>query len=298
MAAALASAYQLPPEEPDDSREGKMSFLEHLDELRKRIIRSCLAAGVGMVIAFVFINRIVTFVLAPMRRALPAGTTLIYTKPTEAFSLYINIALIAGTLLAAPFIMFQVWRFIAPGLYANEKKLAIPFVVLTTAGAVGGAAFSHYIAFPYLIAFFGTFSSADLLFMPRMSDSFDLYAKMLIGMSVVFQIPTVVFFLAKMGLVTARFLWRNIKYAILIIFIVAAVLTPSSDPYNQMIFAAPMIGLYLISIGIAWIVGAKRERRASGITRSSTVPLILAAAAIDQTRKISQRSPNRLSSKR
>jgi sec-independent protein translocase protein TatC len=298
MAAALASAYQLPPEEPDDSREGKMSFLEHLDELRKRIIRSCLAAGVGMVIAFVFINRIVTFVLAPMRRALPAGTTLIYTKPTEAFSLYINIALIAGTLLAAPFIMFQVWRFIAPGLYANEKKLAIPFVVLTTAGAVGGAAFSHYIAFPYLIAFFGTFSSADLLFMPRMSDSFDLYAKMLIGMSVVFQIPTVVFFLAKMGLVTARFLWRNIKYAILIIFIVAAVLTPSSDPYNQMIFAAPMIGLYLISIGIAWIVGAKRERRASGITRSSTVPLILAAAAIDQTRKIGQRSPNRLSSKR
>ena len=263
-----------------------MSFLEHLDDLRKRIIRSCLAAGVGMVIAFVFINHIVTFVLAPMRRALPPGTTLIYTKPTEAFSLYINIALIAGTLLAAPFIMFQVWRFIAPGLYANEKKLAIPFVVLTTAGAVGGAAFSHYIAFPYLIAFFGTFSSADLLFMPRMADSFDLYAKMLIGLSVVFQIPTVVFFLAKMRLVTARFLWRNIKYAILIIFIVAAVLTPSADPYNQMLFAAPMIGLYLISIGIAWIVGAKRERTASGTPRSSTAPLIFAAAAIDQTRKI------------
>ena len=298
MAAALATAYQLPPEEPDDSREGKMSFLEHLEELRKRIIRSCLAIAVGMAIAFVFINHIVTFVLAPMRRALPPGTTLIYTKPTEAISLYINIALIAGALLAAPFIMFQVWRFIAPGLYANEKRFAIPFVVLTTAGAVGGAAFSHYIVFPYLIAFFGTFSSADLLFMPRMADSFDLYAKMLIGMSVVFQIPTVVFFLAKMGVVTARFLWRNIKYAILIIFIAAAVLTPSADPYNQMIFAAPMIGLYLISIGIAWIVGPKREKTASGTTRSSTAPLMFAAAAIDQTRKIGQRSPNRLSSKR
>jgi Sec-independent protein secretion pathway component TatC len=149
-----------------------------------------------------------------------------------------------------------------------------------------------------LIAFFGTFSSADLLFMPRMADSFDLYAKMLIGLSVVFQIPTVVFFLAKMGLVTARFLWRNIKYAILVIFIVAAFLTPSADPYNQMIFAAPMIGLYLISIGIAWVVGPKRESTASGTTRSSTAPLIFAAAAIDQTRRIGRRSANRLSIRR
>jgi sec-independent protein translocase protein TatC len=296
--AALATAYQLPPEEPDDSGEGRMSFLEHLDELRKRLIRSCLAVGIGMVIAFFFINRIVTFVLAPMRRALPPGTTLIYTKPTEAFALYINIALIAGALLAAPFIMFQLWRFIAPGLYAKEKKFAIPFVVLTTAGALGGAAFSHYIAFPYLIAFFGTFSSADLLFMPRMADSFDLYAKMLIGMSVVFQIPTVVFFLAKMGLVTARFLWRNIKYAILIIFIVAAVLTPSSDPYNQMIFAAPMLALYLVSIGIAWIVAPGRARAMSSGTQSNGVPLIFAVAAIDQTRRRGQRSPSRLADRR
>jgi sec-independent protein translocase protein TatC len=259
MAAALATAYQLPPEEPDDSREGKMAFLEHLDELRKRLIRVCLAVAIGMAIAFVFINRIVAFVLAPMRHAMPPGATLIYTKPAEAFSLYIDIALIAGTLLAAPFIMFQVWRFVAPGLYANEKKLAIPFVALTTAGAVGGAAFSHYIAFPYAIAFFGTFSSDELRFMPRLADSFDLYTKMLVGMSVVFQVPTVVFFLAKMGLVTARFLWRNIKYAVLIIFIVAAILTPSSDPWNQTIFAAPMIALYLISIGIAWMVAPRRD---------------------------------------
>jgi sec-independent protein translocase protein TatC len=298
MAAALATAYQLPPEEPDDSRQGRMSFLEHLDELRKRIIRSCLAAGIGMVIAFVFINRIVAFVLAPMRHALPPGTTLIYTKPAEAFSLHINVALIAGALLAAPFIMFQVWRFIAPGLYANEKKFAIPFVLLTTAGAVGGAAFSHYIAFPYLIAFFGTFSSTDLKFMPRLADSFDLYTKMLVGLSVVFQIPTVAFFLAKMRLVTARFLWRHIKYAILVIAIVAAVLTPSGDPYNQMIFAAPMIGLYLMSIGIAWLVGPKRERTISSKNQSSAVQLVFAAAVIDRTRKSGRRSPIRLSSRK
>jgi sec-independent protein translocase protein TatC len=259
MAAALATAYQLPPEEPDD-RGGKMGFLEHLDELRKRIIHSCIAIAAGMLAAFFFIDRIVNFVLEPARRMLPPRTVFIYTNPSEAFSLYVNVALIAGVLLASPFITFQVWRFIAPGLYTNEKKFVIPFVVLTTVGAVGGASFSHYIVFPYMIAFFGTFSSSDLAFMPRIENTFDLYVKMLIGMVVVFQIPTVVFFLAKMRMVTAVFLWRNTKYAILIIFIIAAVLTPSADPWNQTIFAAPMIGLYLISIGIAWIVGPRRPK--------------------------------------
>src|SRR5438477_20576 len=258
MAAAFAAAYQPPPEDHDEARDGQMSLLEHLDELRTRIIRSCMAIGVGMLIAFVFIERLVNLVLARTRRMLPSGAVLIYTSPTEAFSLYVNIALIAGILLAAPVIMFQVWRFIAPGLYANEKKFAIPFVLLTTIGTISGAAFSHYIVFPYMIAFFGTFSSATLVFMPKVEDAFDLYGKMLIGMSVVFQIPTVVFFLAKMRLVTARFLWRNFQYAILIIFIVAAVLTPSLDPWNQTIFAAPMIVLYLVGIVIAWIVGPKR----------------------------------------
>jgi sec-independent protein translocase protein TatC len=297
MAAALATA--LPPEEPDDFRQGTMSFLEHLDELRKRVIRSCIAIGIGMVVAFLFISQIREFVFRPMRQALPPGTTLIYTKPAEGFSVNLNIALIAGVLIAAPFIMFQVWRFIAPGLYANEKKFAIPFVLLTTAGAVGGAAFSHYIVFPYMIAFFSTFSSADLVFMPRFADSFDLYTKMLIGMSLVFQIPTVVFFLAKMRMVTARFLWRHIKYAVLVIFILAALLTPSSDPWNQILFAGPMIGLYLIGIGIAWVVGPKREKPAvSSSTASNTVPLVFAAAVIDQARKSGPRSTNRPSSKR
>ena len=238
-----------------------MGFLAHLDELRKRIIRSCIAIAVGMLAAFFFLDPIVNFVLEPARRMLPPGTVFIYTNPSEAFSLYINVALIAGVLLASPFITFQVWRFIAPGLYTNEKKFVIPFVVLTSVGAVGGASFSHFIVFPYMIAFFGTFSSPSLAFMPRIEDTFDLYVKMLIGMVVVFQIPTVVFFLAKMRLVTAVLLWRNTKYAILIIFIVAAVLTPSADPWNQAVFAAPMIGLYLISIGIAWIVGPKRSDR-------------------------------------
>lgn len=283
--AALATAYQLPPEDPDDSRDGKMSFLEHLDEIRTRLIRACVAVAVGMAIAFVFIDRLVAFVLAPMRRALPAGTSLIYTNPTEAFSLYVTVALIAGTLLAAPFLMFQVWRFVAPGLYTNEKRFAIPFVLLTTAGAASGAAFSHYFVFPYAIAFFGTFSSADLMFMPKIEDSFDLYVKMLIGMTIVFQIPTVVFFLAKMRLVTARVLWRNIKYAVLVIFVVAAVLTPGGDPWNQAVFAAPMIGLYVISIGLAWIVGPAPEAPLAGESDAPAIRLVFAAAVIDKARQ-------------
>ncbi len=254
-----ALAVHLLPDDGEELRDGKMGFLEHLDELRKRIIRSCIAIGVGMLLAFLFIDRIVDFMFTPTRRMLPPGTKLIYTNPPEMFSVYISVALIAGVLLAAPVIMFQVWRFIAPGLYTNEKKFAVPFVLLTTVGAVGGAAFSHYIVFPYMIAFFGTFASPDLAFMPRVEDVFDLYTKMMMGMIAVFQIPTVIFFLAKMGLVTARFLWRNIKYAILIIFIVAAVLTPSTDPWNQIVFAAPMLGLYLVSILIAWIVEPKRD---------------------------------------
>jgi sec-independent protein translocase protein TatC len=201
--------------------------------------------------------------LAPTRRMLPPGTKLIYTQPGEAFGLYINVALIAGALFASPCIMFQVWRFIAPGLYAKEKELVVPFVLLTTLGAVGGAAFSHYVMFPAMIAFFGTFQSNDLAFMPRLEDVFDRYTKMLLGMCVVFQIPTFALFLARMRMVTARFLSRNFKYAFLIIFIIAAVLTPTADPWNQLVFAAPMVGLYALSILIVWVVQpktAKHER--------------------------------------
>jgi sec-independent protein translocase protein TatC len=235
----------------------KMSFLDHLDEFRVRLIRSCLAVAGGMLVAFVFVDRIAVFVLAPTIRMLPPGTTLVFTRPGEAFSFYLDLALIGGIVIALPFVMYQVWRFIAPALYAKEKKFVVPFVLLTTTGTLSGAAFSHYVLFPAMIAFFGTFNSPTMKFMPRIEETFSLYKVLLLGMVLVFQIPTVVFFLAKMRLVTARFLWRNIKYAILIIFIVAAVLTPSADPWNQTVFAMPMAGLYLISIGIAWLVGPK-----------------------------------------
>jgi len=256
-----SGALPIPPDEDDDnSAAGRMSFLEHLDELRKRIVNSAIAIGVCVVLGFAFINRIVDFILAPARRALPPGVKMIYTEPGEAFSLYIQISLIIGVVLAAPIIMYQVWLFIAPGLYSNEKRLAIPFVLFTTIGFVAGAAFNHYIAFPFMMAFFASFNNADLAFMPKLDDVFGLYTKMLLGMGVVFQMPTVVYFLAKMKMVTARFLLRHFKYAFLIIFVAAAVITPTGDMMTQAIFAAPMVGLYLLSIVIAWIVGPKRLR--------------------------------------
>jgi sec-independent protein translocase protein TatC len=254
-------AYKALPPDDDDSLAGKMSFLEHLDELRKRIVNSCIAIGVGVVLTFAFIDRIFNFILAPTRRALPPGVKMIYTQPGEAFSLYVTVALIAGVVVAAPFIMYQVWLFIAPGLYSNEKRMALPFVFFTTAGFLLGAAFNHYIAFPFMMAFFASFNGVDLAFMPRLEDTFGLYTKMLLGMGVVFQMPTVVFFLAKLKLVSAHFLARHFKYAFLIIFIAAAVITPTGDMMTQTIFAAPMVGLYLLSILIAWVVGPKRAER-------------------------------------
>ena len=257
MPAGLAHA-QPPPDDEPNPRLGGLSFLGHLDELRKRLVRACIAIAAGALVAFFFIDRIVAFVFAPMRKALPPGAKLIYTAPGEAFGLYVNIALITGVVVASPFVMYQVWRFLAPALYSNEKRFAVPFVLLSTAGLVGGALFSHYVVFPSMIAFFGIYNSPDLQFMPRVADSFDLYTKMLLGMALVFQMPTLIFFLAKMRLVTARFLFVNIKYAILIIFIVAAVLTPGGDPWNQTVFAAPMVVLYLLGIAIAWAVAPRQ----------------------------------------
>jgi len=260
MAAAAARAYIQPPDD-DPSPGGAMAFLEHLDELRKRIIRSLAAIAVAAAIAFLFINRIFTFLMEPTRRVLPAGSTLIYTEPSAVFALEMQLTLIVGAIAASPYVMFHVWRFIAPGLYSNEKRFAIPFVALSSAGIVAGAAFNHYVLFSAAMAFFASFNRPELRFLPSVDYVFALYTKMLIGMALTFQLPTIVFFLARMRMVTARCLAKNIKYAILLIFIVAAVLTPSADPFNQTLFAAPMIVLYLLSIGIAWLAAPRAARQ-------------------------------------
>ena len=246
----------------EDSEGIGISLLKHLDELRRRIIYSAIAVAVGMLVAFAFIQPIFAFVFKPLRSVLPPGAKMIYTEPGEAFSVYVQIALIAGVVFATPFIMYQIWRLIAPALYLHQKRLALPFILLTTGGFVGGALFNHYIVFRWMMAFFGSFDSFNLAFMPKLDDVFGLYTKMLFGMGLVFQMPAVVFFLAKMGLVTARLLWKNLKYAVLIIFVAAAVITPGGDAATQALFAMPMIGLYILSILIAWIVGPAARRAA------------------------------------
>ncbi len=241
-----------------DGLLGGVSILERLDDLRRRLVRSAIAACLGVLVGFTLINRIVDFILGPTRRALPAGTHLIYTEPGEAFGLYIQVAMIVGVVVALPYIMFQFWRLIGPFVPPSARRFTIPFVLFTTLGFLGGVAFTHFVAFPYMMAFFASFDTPDLRFMPKLDDVFSLYTKMLLGMGVVFQMPTVVFFLAKAGLVTARLLWRSFRYALLLIFIVAAVITPTGDMVTQSIFAAPMIGLYALSIAIAWVFGKAR----------------------------------------
>ena len=243
----------------DDEAGGKMSFLEHLDELRKRIIRALLSLCLGVGIAAFFIEEIYQFVMLPLRQMLRPGETMIYTYPTEAFMLYIRIAVIAGLFISAPLIFWQVWLFVAPALYAKERRYAIPFVLLSSIGVLAGAAFSHYVAFPLMWKFFASFSNDLVSFMPRIEDSFSLYMRMLLGMAAIFQMPALVFFMARMGVVSARWMARHFKYAVLVIFIIAAVITPSADYASQMIVAFPMIGLYILSIAIAWLFGKKKS---------------------------------------
>jgi len=269
----------------DDRHDGAMGFLDHLEELRRRLIRSCIAIAVGMAVSAVFVDRIANFVLDQIIRTLPAGSALIYTNPSEGFSFWFNITLIAGLVLSAPFVMYQVWGFIAPGLYASEKKIVVPFVLLTAAGTMTGALFGNYVLFPGMMKFFSAFSSKHLIMMPSINDTFDHYVTMMIGMVVVFQMPTLVYFLARLRLVTARFLWRHLGHAILVIFIVAALLTSSADAWNQTVFALPMIGLYLISIVIAWIVGPKQEKESPSPAASKLGGLVIAATAFEQARR-------------
>jgi sec-independent protein translocase protein TatC len=275
---SLASSRQ---PEPDDEGHGRMGFLDHLEELRARLIRSCLAIGVGMITAFIFRDRIAKVVLEPTLDALPQGTSLVATRMGETFAFYLDVALIGGVVIAAPYVLFQVWRFIAPGLHAHERRLAAPFILMAAAGTIAGTLFTHYLLFPSTIEFFAQFDSESIKLTPKLEDTFGLYRNMLLGMVAVFQLPTLVFFLSLMQMVTARWLVRHIKYAILVSFIVAALLTASPDPWNQMIMAAPMIALYLVSIVVAWVVGLRDKNDVD----ARKLRLVVTATMADQIRR-------------
>jgi sec-independent protein translocase protein TatC len=242
-----------------DGAGGKMSFLEHLDELRTRLIASVYALIAGCVVSFIFVNQTQQFIMKPLWELMPHGTKFMYTAPMEGFMLMMKIGALGGLFVALPFIILQLWLFVAPGLYANEKRFAVPFVLLGTFFFLIGAAFSHYVAFPYTWKFFLGFETEYLEFRPQISLVFSLWVKMLLAFGVIFQMPTIVFFLARMGMVTAGFLLKHTKYAILIIFILGAVLSPGTDVVSQALMAGPMLVLYAVSIGIAWLFGKKRK---------------------------------------
>jgi sec-independent protein translocase protein TatC len=253
-----------PPERgSDDDVEGddggRMSFLDHLDELRRRLVAAALSLAVGTLVAFVFINRIFDFIMRPLYERLPPGSKLTYIEPMEAFMLKVKIALLAGVVIGAPLIMWQLWLFIAPGLYAHEKRFALPFILMASVFFVAGAAFNHYVLFPLAWVFLAGFTTDYMMFMPRIAPVFSLYAMLMLAMGLIFEMPAVILVLARMGVVTAGFLWRQIKYAVLIIFVLAAVITPTGDPMTQSLMAGPMIALYVFSIGLAWVFGKRRR---------------------------------------
>lgn len=252
-----------PFQEPEEPAEGRMTFLEHLDELRKRITHAVGGLLVGFIVAFAFIERVFNFVYQRLIASVPGGK-LVYTEAPEMFMLYIKIAALTGVLIALPYIMLQVWFFIAPGLYAKEKKLAIPFVLSSSGLFIGGAAFSHYMVFPAAWTFFASFSNEYIEFLPRVGPVFGMYVKLMLGIGLTFQLPVLMFVLARLGIVTAGFLLRNFKYAVLLIFITAAVITPDANPVNQVLVAGPMIGLYLVGVAVAWLFGKSKKTDPDG----------------------------------
>lgn len=245
-----------------DALGGRMGFIEHLEELRRRLIVSLAATFAGFCVSLFFAERIFAFVMKPLRDALPAGGHLIYTDGGEMFVASLQISFMAGLLIAAPVLMLQAWLFIAPGLYVHEKRLAVPFVLSATLCFVGGAAFSHYVSFPAASRFFASFATGFVEFQPKVSSALSLYMRMMLACALAFQLPTITMFLARMRLVTARWMLRHIKYAVLGVFVIAAIVTPDGSPVSQVTLALPMLGLYVLSIGVAWVF-APRARPAA-----------------------------------
>jgi sec-independent protein translocase protein TatC len=239
-----------------------MSFLEHLEELRKRIIWSILAVGVGFLVCWNYSERIYGYMQVPIMQALHRNgieQKLVYLNPTEPFNMYLKIGLLAGLFLASPFVLYQVWAFVAPGLYRKEKRYVMPFMVLSVGLFLAGGYFGYRIVYPAALDFLIK-QGQQFTPMITIGEYTDLFLTIIIGLGVVFELPILVFFLALMGIVSPGWMWRNFRYSILVIFIVAAILTPTTDIMNMCVFAAPMMALYIVSIGVAWLVHPKRRK--------------------------------------
>ncbi len=242
----------------DHDPQKELSLTEHLAELRTRLIRSIAAVAVGFCISYAFIEPIFAMLSRPLEKVLPPGTSLIFTSYPEAFFTYLKLALVCGIFIASPFILYEIWAFIAPGLYEHEKKWALPFVVFSSIFFVGGALFGYIVVFPAAFNFLAGYAGRDLKLLPSVSEYFSLTIKLLLGFGAAFELPIFMVFMALIGLIDARMLRKNRKYALLIIFILAAVLTPTPDVVNQCLLAAPLLILYEISIFLVALIGKRR----------------------------------------
>ena len=262
----IRRAGQASPAGGEDQLGGAMSFLEHLEELRRRIFYSLIGIAVGFFICFYYHDLIYNAMDRPLVQALAAHhetTKLIYLNPIDPFNLYVKLALIAGLFLASPWILYQVWLFIAPGLYKRERKYIIPFVLLTSALFISGGVFAYAFAFPMVLNFLIGYAQQFAAF-PEINEYFNLFATVVLGTGLVFELPILILFMAILGIVNSRFLLRNFRYAVLIVFIIAAVITPTSDITTMVVFAAPMLVLYILSIGLAYLFGKERRQRRKG----------------------------------
>jgi sec-independent protein translocase protein TatC len=256
-------AAEVPPAEEPREPLTAMSFLEHLEELRRRIIYSIIAMAVGFFACWSYHERIYDIMQRPIMTALKnngLAEKLVYLNPTEPFNLYLKVTFLAGLFVASPYVLYQVWMFISPGLYRNERRYVLPFMFSTVFLFLAGGVFGYKIVYPAALDFLIEFGRQ---FQPMITigEYTDLFLTIIIGMGLIFELPILVFFLALMGIVNAGWMWRNFRYSILVIFIIAAVVTPTTDILNMCIFAAPMVALYGVSIGIAWLVHPKQRRK-------------------------------------
>ena len=244
-----------------------MPLLAHLQELRKRIIFSVLGVLVGFLSCWSFADRIFGLMQQPIVQALRhhgIGGGLVYLNPTEPFNLYLEVGLVAGLFAASPFVFYQVWLFIAPALYREEKRYVLPFLLSTVGLFIAGGFFGYKMVYPASLNFLIGYGQR---FQPMITigEYTKLFVTIILGLGLIFEMPILVLFLALMRVMTARWMWRNLRYSILVIFVVAAVITPTADILNMCLFAAPMIALYAISMGVAWLVNSTRERGAGAV---------------------------------
>ena len=253
----------------DLETEDKIPFTAHLEELRKRLITCFVAVGVGFAISYGFKEKLFQILTRPLITVMKEGETLIYTGLPEAFFTFLKVSFLSGLMLASPVIIYQFWMFVAPGLYDREKRLLIPVVLLSSVFFIGGALFGYFIVFPFGFDFFLGFATETIRPMPSMKEYLSFSAKLLLAFGLVFELPLVITFLARLGIVSVAFLKKNRKYAVLLFFVGAAILTPP-DVVTQVMMALPLMLLYEVSIIGARIFGRKKEATTAAAESEST----------------------------